>query len=125
MKSIIPLGWPQSRPGFFLHLKPIEGSIETILELDKKFDVWFLSRPSIKNIHCYSEKAEWIKDHLGEKWLEKLIISPNKSLLKGDYLIDDGVGFGQEEFEGKFIRFGSEEFPDWKSILKFFNKEFI
>jgi 5'(3')-deoxyribonucleotidase len=50
---------------------------------------------------------------------EKLIISPNKGLLKGDILIDDIVeGKGQEHFEGELIHFGSAKFPDWESVLE-------
>ena len=52
----------------------------------------------------------------------RLIISPNKSLLKGDYLIDDNVeGKGQEGFEGKLIQYGSTSYPSWSSVLKFLN----
>ena len=30
-------------------------------------------------------------------------------------------GKGQENFEGKLIQFGSEQFPDWVSIAEYFN----
>ena len=54
--------------------------------------------------------------------VERLIISPNKSLLKGDYLIDDNyTGRFQNEFEGEFIHFGTSEYPDWKSVRKYLN----
>lgn len=122
IKAIVPNCYPQSRPGFFLHLEPLPNAIESIKELNKHYDVWILTRPSVKNLHCYSEKAEWIKDYLGEEWLEKLIISPRKNLMIGDYLIDDAVGFGQELFIGKFLKFGSDKYPDWKSIMEYFNK---
>lgn len=44
----------------------------------------------------------WIKEYLGFDMLEKLILSHNKGLNKGHYLIDDHIsGKGQEKFEGK------------------------
>ena len=50
---------------------------------------------------------------------QKLILSPNKALLKGDFLIDDMInGKGQEDFEGELIAFGSEKYPNWKSVNK-------
>jgi 5'(3')-deoxyribonucleotidase len=54
-----------------------------------------------------------VEEHLGWKWCGRLIICPDKSLLKGDYLVDD---YNWEDFEGELIRFGSEEFPNWKQV---------
>jgi 5'-nucleotidase len=52
-------------------------------------------------------------------WLKNWILSPNKALLKGDFLIDDMInGKGQEDFEGELITFGSEKYPNWKSVIK-------
>lgn len=57
--------------------------------------------------------------------MSRLILSPNKALLKGDYLTDDYTeGKGQDQFEGKLINFGSDKFPDCKSVLKFFSTSF-
>ena len=56
--------------------------------------------------------------------VENLIISPNKGLNKGHYLIDDCLsGKGQEFFEGKLIHFGSDTFPDWASVKRYFEKQ--
>jgi 5'-nucleotidase len=122
IKAIHEMAWPQSMPGFFLHLKPLPNAIESLKELEKHFEVCILTRPSVLNLHCYSEKAEWVRDHLGEEWLERLYLAPNKSKHIGHYLIDDAIGFGQEEFNGMLIRFGSKEFPNWKTIMEFFRK---
>ena len=60
----------------------------------------------------------WIEKYFGFEFTEKLIISPNKGLLKGDILIDDLIsGRGQESFEGKIMQFGSANFPDWKTVI--------
>ena len=69
---------------------------------------------------CYTEKADWVKRHLGLQELENLIICCDKSLVKGidGFLIDDDDKAGQLDFEGKHIHFGKEEFPDWDAVLK-------
>jgi hypothetical protein len=36
------------------------------------------------------------------------------------WLIDDRKAHGSECFDDHFIHFGSENFPDWASVLKFF-----
>lgn len=114
--------FPQSRMGFFIELKPIEGSIESFKKLQEFYDVWILSRPSVQNIHCYSEKALWIKQHLGIEAQRRLILATDKSLLKGDYLIDDVLEHGQSEFEGDHIHFGQDKFKDWKSVVDYLIK---
>ncbi len=108
--------YPQSKYGFFLGLKPINGAVDAFIKLSKHHDVYILTRPSIKNPLCYTEKRIWVENHLGMEACERLIITPNKSLNKGDYLIDDV----KWEFEGKQLLFGSEQYPDWESILKYF-----
>ncbi|MDA8708606.1 hypothetical protein N9M10_04500 [Hellea sp.] len=113
--------YPQSREGFYVNLELIPGTLEAMsvfLKADQ-FDPFILTAPSIYNPLSYTEKRLWVEEQLGFEWVKRLIISPNKSLLKGDILIDDHeVGRGQERFEGKLIHFGSSEFPDWKSVMR-------
>lgn len=111
--------YPQSKIGFFTDLEPIPDAIESFNKLKQHYDVWILTRPSFNNIHCFTEKAQWVLDYLGFDVLEKTILCGDKSLLKGDYLIDDNGQHGQPQFEGEWIEFGSEEFPDWISVTDY------
>lgn len=111
--------FPQSQWGFFLRLEEIPDAVYSFNKLKEKYDVWILTRPSFKNVNCYTEKAQWLLDHLGEGILEKTIITPDKSLVKGDYLIDDMGNAGQENFEGEWIHFGTEKFKNWKKVLDY------
>lgn len=114
--------YPQSQIGFFLNLKPIEGAIESFKELEKHFNVWILTRPSVQNPLCYTEKALWIKNHLGIDVQRRTIMATDKSLLKGDYLIDDDTKHGQTEFEGDHIHFGNTPFENWEKVVKYLKK---
>lgn len=119
------LDFPQSQPGLYINLKPIEGAIEAFqwLASQPTLDVYILTAPSIKNPHSYSEKRQWVEKHLGIDAVNKLIISPNKGLNKGHYLVDDQVrGKGQENFEGILIQFGNPKFPRWTSVRQYFEK---
>jgi 5'(3')-deoxyribonucleotidase len=111
--------YPQSEFGFFLGLEPISGSLEAINYLKDYFDVWILTRPSVHNLSCYTEKAQWVRNHLGFDMQIKTIICTNKSLLKGSFLIDDQTEHGQLEFEGKLIQFGTEKFNNWDKIIEY------
>ena len=111
--------YPQASWGYFLKLEEIKDAVESFKKLQEKYDVWILTRPSFRNVNCFTEKAQWVWDHLGFDVLEKTIMSGDKSLLKGDYLIDDQNGAGQDKFEGEWIHFGSEKFPNWKSVIDY------
>ncbi len=105
------LTYPQSMPGFYLNILPMEDGLESIKALKEAgYDVYLASRPSYPNTHCYTEKAEWVKKHLGEDWLPKLILTPNKSLLIGDYLVDDC----NWDFKGRMILFDR----NWPDVVK-------
>jgi len=111
--------YPQSQWGFFLKLEEIPGAIEGIRKLQERYDVWILTRPSFKNVNCFTEKAQWILDHFDFNLLEKTIMCGDKSLLKGDYLIDDRNTDNQSEFEGEWIEFGNYKFPDWENVVNY------
>ena len=67
--------FPQSIPNFFLDLEPIEGAIEGVLLLSKKYDVQFLTAPSFMNPLSYTEKRLWIEKYFGLEWCKKLILA--------------------------------------------------
>lgn len=116
--------YPQSLPGLFESLAPIPGAIDAVNRLRREFDVWVLTAPSTRNPLSYTEKRVWIEKHFDYPFTKKLIISPDKGLVKGDYLIDDFVsGKGQERFEGELIQFGSKRFPDWNAVLQYFDAQ--
>lgn len=61
---------------------------------------------------------------MGKKWLgtygyKRLILSHHKELNKGDFLIDDRFTNGAENFCGELILFGSEQYPDWDSVVDY------
>ena len=114
--------FPQSQYGFFRNLKPIKEAIESVQLLQQmgRYELYILTAPSIENPLCYTEKRDWVETHLGMDMVAKLIISPNKGLNKGHFLIDDHqFGRGQEHFEGKLLHFGSPSFPNWPAIVDF------
>ena len=115
--------FPQSVPGFFENLEPKVDAVDSFFNLASRYDVHILSAPSVFNPLCYTEKRIWVEKYLGFEFTHNLILATNKGLLKGDYLIDDYVaGRGQEYFEGELIHFGSDKYPDWRSIMKYFQQ---
>jgi len=114
--------YPQAEYGFYANLAPLNGAVEAIETIyeSNEYEPWILTAPSLVNPMCYTEKRVWVENYIGMKMVERLIISPDKSLLKGDYLIDDNVrGRGQEKFDGELIQFGSDKYPSWSIVLEY------
>ncbi|WP_229144465.1 hypothetical protein [Alcanivorax sp. 1008] len=112
--------WPQSKIGFFQNLEPLPDAIEAVHALDAMagLDVHILTAPSPRNPHCYTEKRLWVEQHLGYRFVKRLHISADKGLFQGDILIDDNIkGKGQERFRGTVLQFGSNDYPDWPSVV--------
>lgn len=117
--------YPQSQVGFFLWLTPIEDALYVIEWMfnNPEIDVWFCTAPSVRNLGSYSEKAMCVYYHLGQKAVDKLIFSPDKSMVDGDYLVDDITsGKGQEKFKGEIIHYGSDVYPNWLAIKEYFEE---
>ncbi|MEO1653977.1 MAG: hypothetical protein AAFU64_10555 [Bacteroidota bacterium] len=117
----------QSKTGFFQNLSLMPQALDSFHFLSQQeiFEVYILTAPSIRNPQSYTEKRLWVEEHLGFEMVNRLIISPNKGLSKGDYLIDDHInGRGQEGFEGKLIHFGSADFPDWLAVMDYFHQKY-
>ncbi len=79
--------------GFFENLPVVYGSIlalQAILHAGY-FEPFLCTAPDLEaeNQGCYSEKARWIEKYLGKEWLKRLIITKDKTMVHGDYLIDD------------------------------------
>ena len=111
-------------PGLFSLMEPMPGAIEAVHRLAERYDCYILSTAPWENPSAWSDKLLWVKKYLGELFYKRLIISHHKNLCHGDYLIDDRENNGTSEFDGVWIRFGSEEFPDWNSVVEYLLRGF-
>ena len=110
-------------PGIFSTMEPTEDAIESYEFLAKNFETYILSTSPWNNPTALNDKLDWVKKYLGKLAYKKLILSHNKHLNKGDYLIDDRPAHnGADKFEGKLIHFTSDIYPDWKSVINYFKR---
>lgn len=108
-----------NEPGFFYNLKKFPGTDEGLKFLVEHFDVYILSTAPWNNLDAWKEKRMWIEKHLPEYFTKRLILSHYKNLCHGDYLIDDRLKNGAEDFAGELILFGSDTFPNWESVINY------
>jgi 5'-nucleotidase len=106
-------------PHIFSTMEPLEKAIESYIRLTSRYDTYILSTSPWDNPTAANDKVDWVKRHLGTHAYKRLILSHNKHLNMGDYLIDDREKNGAERFTGKLILFGSPEFPDWDAVMDY------
>ena len=113
-------------PGIFSLMVPMPGAFEAVNKLAEHFDLYVLSTAPWKNPSACSDKVKWIQHYFGEGpdgvFYKRLIISHHKNLNRGEYLIDDREKNGAKDFKGELIRFGSERFPDWNTVVEYLLK---
>ncbi|XP_074870823.1 5'(3')-deoxyribonucleotidase, cytosolic type [Carettochelys insculpta] len=95
-------------PGFFLGLEPIPGAVEAMQEMIhmQDTDVFICTSPLLKYEHCISEKYSWVEKHLGPKFVERIILTRDKTVVSADLLFDD-----------KDTIQGVEPKPRWEHVL--------
>lgn len=106
-------------PGIFSKMIPVEGAIEAYVELTKHFDVYILSTAPWENPSAWTDKLLWVKKHLGKPAYKRLILSHNKQLNMGDFLVDDRTANGAGEFKGEHIHFLTEKFQNWQDVVNY------
>ena len=106
-------------PGIFSMMKPVDGAVEAYKELTKHFDVYILSTAPWNNPSAWTDKLLWVKKYLGDLAYKRLILSHNKNLNSGDYLIDDRTANGAGEFKGEHIHFLTKQFRGWDDVLSY------
>lgn len=76
--------------GFFRNIPPIHGGREALNELTNHgYSVFICTTPTIIYENCVLEKYEWVEEHLGREWTMRIILTKDKTLIHGNYLIDD------------------------------------
>ncbi|XP_061866879.1 5'(3')-deoxyribonucleotidase, cytosolic type isoform X2 [Colius striatus] len=95
-------------PGFFLGLDPIPGALEAVQEMIhmKDTEVFICTSPLRKYEHCVLEKYQWVEKHLGPEFVERMILTRDKTVVSADLLFDD-----------KDTITGVEPSPRWEHVL--------
>jgi len=106
-------------PNIFSLMEPLEGAIDSFKILSQRYDTYILSTAPWKNSSAWTDKVKWVQKYLGESAYKRLILTHHKNLNHGDYLIDDRTKNGAGEFKGELIQFGTDKFPDWKSVCSY------
>ena len=77
-------------PGLVRNLPPVEGGIEAVHAMLKAgHDVRFCTSHLFRYDPCVLEKFQWIEEYFDPSFVDRIIITRDKTLVRGDLLIDD------------------------------------
>ena len=77
-------------PGFYEALPPIEGGRSALEGMESTgVDVRICTSPLSDSRTCMQEKVDWVHKHLGPRWVNRMVITKDKTIVTGDILIDD------------------------------------
>lgn len=94
-------------PSFFREMLPMPGAKEALEEMQEMgFEVFLCTSPLSTYNNCVLEKYEWVETFLGNSWTRQIVLTKDKTIIKGDFLIDD-----------KPMITGVQDPPDWEHIL--------
>lgn len=114
---------------WFRDLPVTPESQKSVAELEELgYDLWVCTKPLDANKYCAGDKHTWIREHF-PSLSKKVIIAPNKSLIKGDILFDDAINLSHMEVaEWKPIVFATSyngEGSKWSNLERKSWKEFV
>lgn len=80
-----------SQSGFFISFEPVPGALDAVRQMvDEGINVFFCTAPlPFQYETCVAEKFAWVRKYLGEDYLRRIIITRDKTVIKGAVLIDD------------------------------------
>ena len=76
--------------GFTNGMVPLEGAVNAIQQIESRgFTVFFCTTLVTDNSNALKDRIHWIGKWFGEKFMNRVIFTKDKSLIRGNFLIDD------------------------------------
>lgn len=73
-------------PGLFRELSPLPDAVEVLERLAKRYDILIVTS---SRTYAYTEKEQWVNEHLPFIGSANLIFAHRKDMIVGDLLFDD------------------------------------
>ena len=89
--------------GFFRNAPLMEGSVDTVKELNKKYELFIVSA-AMEFPNSLTEKHEWLGEHFPFISWKQIVFCGLKTVIRGDIMIDDYFR-NLDPFKGQTILF--------------------
>ncbi|WP_116126408.1 5' nucleotidase, NT5C type [Lewinella sp. IMCC34183] len=117
------------KPGFFRDLPVMKDAREVVEELYGKYEVYIVTAAT-EFKHSFTDKWEWLEEHMPFVHWERIVFCGDKSIVHGDYMIDDKVS-NLATFNGQGLLFtashnvhetGYPRMEDWLEVRDYFRE---
>lgn len=92
-------------PGCFRYPKPMPDAKAGMEFLEEFGSVFICTSPMFSNPTCVPDKIRWIQKHIGQRWTDRILITKDKTAVRGTHLLDD-----RPRIDGKLV-------PEWEHIV--------
>lgn len=116
-------------PGFFRELPVMKGAVPVMRELYEQHEIYIVTTAT-EFKYSMLDKWEWLEEHFPFIHHTRIVFCGNKSIVHGDYMIDDKVR-NLSSFNGTGLLFDSPHNVDetgyhrvhnWQEVGEFFAK---
>ncbi len=114
-------------PGFFRSVPVMKDSQQVMEALNKKYEVFIVSS-ALEFPQSLGEKFEWLGEHFPFISWKQIVFCGSKSVIKGDYMIDDYLK-NLDFFEGEKLLYtaphnqllqGHKRVNNWQEVASIF-----
>lgn len=85
------------------------------------YNIYLVADAPTNSPQYAADMQSWVKDNIGVPAYNRLILTNQKNLLYGDYLIDAHEDNGATEFMSTRLHFGDETFKTWDDVIEYFS----
>ena len=91
------------QPGFFVDIPVKQNAVEVVRALKEKYEI-FVATAAMEFPNSFREKYDWLQTHFGFIHWSKIVFCGDKSIVTGDFLIDD-MARNFLKFKGEAVLF--------------------
>lgn len=102
--------------------QPLPSMLKAYRTLAEAYDIFLVASAPTNNTAHARQMQEWAFENIGVAAYNRLILTNQKNLLYGDYLIDSLADNASEGFMGARIAFGSDQFKTWDAVMEYFGR---
>lgn len=99
--------------------RPLGSAVHAFGHLAETYDMRIVANVSWHEPERMAEAQQWVEQWLGVAAWQKMVFTPEKRLIYGDYLLSSAPC---PEFLGTTLIYGSPEFRSWEDVLTFFER---
>ncbi|MEO0733447.1 MAG: 5'(3')-deoxyribonucleotidase [Bacteroidota bacterium] len=116
--------------GFFRKQPIMQDAQEVVRELYDKHEVWIVTA-AMEFRHSFLDKYEWLEEHFPFIHYKRIVFCGDKSIVHGDYMIDDKVS-NLASFNGTGLLFtashnlddtGYARVDNWRDVQDYFRTQ--